>query len=65
METCGGARHWGRLLRGHEVKLIPAKWRKPLHAAAEKAAGRITKAMGFKAASTMNRGDGYGSVGPS
>ena len=33
-----------------------------LHAAAEKAAGRIAKAMGFKAASTMKRGDGYGPV---
>ena len=31
METCGGAHHWGRLLReqGHEVKLIPAQFVRP------------------------------------
>ncbi len=31
METCGGAHHWGRVLRamGHEVKLIPAQYVKP------------------------------------
>ncbi len=58
----------GRLL-GHRWLEITANYAHlddaALHTAAEQAAGRIARAMGFKPASTMNRGDGYGPVGPS